>query len=404
MKIFRIGWVSDPAQRPQYYPESHSNISYCRGLPSTYTVTDVPPEEWEKREYCRFEYDIYKRPPSWFPRTNPDHYVHVSTENPLFLAYTPDEAKGRADRQVRIKPGKYLQKFHPDVDVAALAARWAAEFGPLELKIACSADEIEEVYVNGPGSCMSYRQFQGVPMHPARVYADGDLRVAYIYREGRVTARTLIWPERKIYGRVYGDYERLTPLLHDAGYSPTSEGDYAFEGARLGRHPHGNGFILPYVDWHHWVEDDGTHLVISRRRTSINTQTASGTTNTWWFCPYYDEWTDPDDRREVFNDNTGDYEIWSGPRVQAEAFQCASSGRYFARTSHNAIELSDGQLVHLNYIHHIWTCAGSGRQFIHAPGTHLPNGDWVSNEYLNTLHEWFQATYLEADLELRLAA
>jgi hypothetical protein len=36
--------------------------------------------------------------------------------------------------------------------------------------------------------------------------------------EERVTARALVWAERKIYGRMYGDENRLEALLKEAGF------------------------------------------------------------------------------------------------------------------------------------------------------------------------------------------
>lgn len=228
--------------------------------------------KWRERERARFDCGRYGwvawvDEPWWHDANRPggvaaDHFAHVSPEHPEALAYTQDASKGERDIQTRIKPGRYLTRFFPELPpdvVQHWALEWSNLHAPQELRLATTPDEIERVYVNGPRSCMSLRAnaYAG-SCHPARVYGGGDLAVAYIQRDEEITARAIVWPSRKVYTRFYGDGDRLRPLLENAGYT---EG--RLNGARLLRIPAGDGFVCPYIDWHRGVDDCGTHLVIA---------------------------------------------------------------------------------------------------------------------------------------------
>jgi hypothetical protein len=95
------------------------------------------------------------------------------------------------------------------------------------------------------------------PCHPVRVYAGPDLQLAYLERNGDVTARAIVWPENKTYSRIYGDQVRLKDMLEDAGFS---EG--GIDGARLVRREYKGGFVMPYVDYIDGASDDGDFLVL----------------------------------------------------------------------------------------------------------------------------------------------
>lgn len=226
-------------------------------------------DAWKARELGRFADGTYVALP-WadLPKltVTADHYAHVSTVDGAKIAYTQDAAKGAGDIQTRVKPGKYLQQFYGDVFDAPTIAKMAAEFSlqygeSLTVQFADTAEEIERVYINGPHSCMAYDASHfASPVHPCTIYAAGDLAVAYIVRNEEITARALCWPEKKIYGRVYGDEVRLEDLLQDAGFS---QGE--LDGARMTRIPARNGFVCPYIDDSKQASDNGTHLILGGR-------------------------------------------------------------------------------------------------------------------------------------------
>lgn len=240
------------------------------------TLPKEPCERWRDREYHRFDHGLYIKPIWWGQLCNAAtdcHFAHHSLEKDCFVSFTPDETFGKADRQLRMKPGRYLKKYFPDLSDEEIRS-WALEFEDqvkkAELLFASTREDIRWVYENGPRSCM-----KGVPdefdvsynncgdVHPCEIYAAGDLAVAYIKSssvEDKVTARTLCWPEKKIFSRTYGDEHRLKVALEDAGY----EYDPAqLVGAKLLRIRCGSGFVAPYIDHYPDLKDTGTHLVIT---------------------------------------------------------------------------------------------------------------------------------------------
>jgi hypothetical protein len=77
--------------------------------------------EWRERERKKFADGTYARVPwhgeRWFVGSMADlnHFVHVSEDDPSKVAYTPDDRFGSEDRQLRMKPGKYLRKHFAEV-------------------------------------------------------------------------------------------------------------------------------------------------------------------------------------------------------------------------------------------------------------------------------------------------
>lgn len=230
---------------------------------------------WRRRELRRFAFGPYTPTPwagaQWYLDSPLSrlHYCHISTQNPGKVAYTENDDKGAADRQTRIRAGRYLQKYFADVLGSNHIAFWAAKVslatGESKLQFAMTPDEIESVYVNGPSSCMGAKPDSKFHCNsqPTRVYGAGDLAVAYIDRGGDIPSRVLCWPDKLTYGRVYGDDgafdTELTDLLHGLGYSE----NYEIEGARLLKIRHGNGFVVPYLDSGMNVSEScGKYLVI----------------------------------------------------------------------------------------------------------------------------------------------
>lgn len=261
--------------------------------PKTHTVTFIATDdernEWTQREYTRFEdgtyiptpwaryfghkyFDdggqrldyagsiTYKRPAVRF------HFAHLSISHPGLIAYTKNDEHGIQDRQTRIKPGRYLEEFYRDTftpeQIAEFVAQCKAE--NLELKIVTSPDDIVKVYRgDGPRSCMSpgpvVRDRNGDRIHPCAVYGDSDLAMAYLGDiDGTISARSIVWPEKKIYVRTYGDTATLAQVLRQAGYEQGSA-----DGARIRRIDLGDGrLLMPYIDGtsaariidRHWIQ------------------------------------------------------------------------------------------------------------------------------------------------------
>ncbi len=219
---------------------------------------DIGDVDWPVREKLRFADGSYAPTPwhdePWYREKHDEHFCHVSTEQAGKIAFTENAAKGQIDRQLVMSPGRYLHRFfsaHLDNNaIEGWCARLSVQLEEDALKITQDADEIEDVYVGGPGSCMAHdaSEFDSF-CHPTRVYAGPDTAIAYIGPRDDARARSVVWPERKIYTSLYGDVSRLRLLLENAGYAKGG-----LNGARIRRIVDGDSFVVPYID----AGDDGT--------------------------------------------------------------------------------------------------------------------------------------------------
>jgi hypothetical protein len=184
----------------------------------------------------------------------------MATE-PHLLAYTQSEDKGERDLQTPIKPGRYLARFAGEILSADEIRSWVGQFAvaksSVDVQFATTEDDIEAVFFGGPRSCMD-----GDHGHSActRVYAAGDLAIAYLGEMEHATARVVTWPAKLIYSVIYGDDDKLKPALAALGYTrATREG---FAGAKLLYEEMGTGFIAPYWDGSERASIEGGFLVL----------------------------------------------------------------------------------------------------------------------------------------------
>lgn len=225
------------------------------------------------------------------------HCVHVSEKDPTQVSYTPSTIYGRADRQITLKPGRYISKFYPHLTPKQVQfyAQWHASgtrpvsdtFNKAELRFANTPEEIVHVYMNGPSSCMDKRHFEDADENPTRVYGAGDLAIAYlVLPEGKnggdwIFARALCWPAKKVFGRVYPtnyNYradgfstqtecdEAATLLFNkmkEADYTSSGECGGAFNGAKILRVETDEGYVMPYLDQSYGVTDGDDHWIMT---------------------------------------------------------------------------------------------------------------------------------------------
>ena len=232
------------------------------------------------------------------------HYVHISMQYPGMVAFTPDETMGKADRQVRTKFGRYLKNDSglelSDPAIAELGALLRSQMAPAELQIAESADDMVEVYRQGPRSCMSKGgcEFDYDELKPARVYAAGDIAIAYVEREGSITARCVIRKDNQEYMRVYGDDLLLIEALKKTGYTSGS----TLEGCRLRVIEYEDGYIMPFLD------GEATQVSLSNKNgkkyfiitdsgdyEATTTSGLVGAEKHTWHCGYCQETADEDE-------------------------------------------------------------------------------------------------------------
>ena len=185
-------------------------------------------------------------------RASQDGFLHISKqEGDLSVAFYADDEKHARDICTRMKMGKYLTKYHPELSneqVKKFVAKFEYLHGPAPtVHYGVSQEAFIKAIGSGPSeSCMATLTVRG-HIHPAAVYASGDMTVAWLTDGSRITARTIINNATKHYSRCYGDHAKLMPLLNDAGYEQSNG---ALVGCRLLRmdNEDGGGYIMPYVD------------------------------------------------------------------------------------------------------------------------------------------------------------
>jgi hypothetical protein len=231
--------------------------------------------------------------PAWL------HYPYISAQEHGMISYTKSLDHGRRGIQTRTKPGRYLTTYFDHVlsegEIRNLvqwqnAKQLKSEYDDAEkypLLIAMDGGGIATAYRDGPASCMGGRHFE-FEKHPTRAYAAGDLGIAY-FRDtntNKVVARALVWPAKKIMGRVYPTVENwehdgfksrseaercnnaLLTRLQGEGYRPAlSDKSGSFNGAKLARvlfDRDNNAYMLPFLDWGYGIVDKDTHFEMQR--------------------------------------------------------------------------------------------------------------------------------------------
>ena len=275
---------------------------------------------WIYREFLRFEKDEYKPFTSKaledFLCDNLDlqerqnfrrMFLHISTEHPKMVAFTPNEDYGRQDRQVRMSAGRFFRKYLPGVDdqtVRQLANEVSCETQPSELHFAHTEEDIMWVYSNEVNfqSCMSGYKFNGKD-HPVRAYAGPDTAVAYLLSKGgdQVTSRTVVNVREKTWLRIYGDDSQMRTLLLAEGYEQSNT---CLEFARL-KYIEIDGTVLcPYLDGDATtadIEERGGERYIVPKAHGAGDFRCTGTDGTFegpeevYECPHCEERYDEDD-------------------------------------------------------------------------------------------------------------
>lgn len=300
-------------------------------------IVESPDINWRQVAQSRFETGEWTPAPwaneEWAKGRHLDHFVHLSKCDATQLAYYPTEADGIRDAITRITPGKYLQRFFDNVLDSQQIAHWVCKIdNDVELLFATTEDEIEAVYASGVNSCMSHSvsSYQTDGYHPVRIYAAGDLSLAYLKRNKKICARALVWPERKKVGRIYGDETRLMNALRAEGYE--EQDWYSLRGARLLKKEYGSGFIMPYIDGcnNYGEHPDGIHLQIGGPHSATYTNGLDhDPSEDREVCPHCEE--DYDEEDGVYIDSAG--ETWCLQCARDDATRCDDCMDYVSNGS-----------------------------------------------------------------------
>lgn len=242
--------------------EDISNLSANQKI--VFVESNADRMRWHNRERNRLS-DGYYLPVAWADSLPAivDHFIHQAKDDATMVAFTASAEHGHNDRQTRLRPGRYLARFYPNLPETD-RQRWAEiAVKPAELQIATSADDIETIYRHAIGfqSCMGPDKHTRFTVHPTRAYGDSDLAVAYLGPMKGATARCIIWPDKKRFTRVYGLSAPLIAVLEAAGYVSSSN----LIGARLRAIPCDNGYLMPYLDCNSSSASlDGGYFILGR--------------------------------------------------------------------------------------------------------------------------------------------
>lgn len=275
------------------------------GLQSTHTIVFFASQgelsAWRYRERNRLRDGTYVRTP-WEDAGHcayPDHFCHMSVDKPGMVSYTESVEKGLQDRQTRVRPGKYLETFYKpddrmtDSEIARFVARCALYADSKGLQIADTAEDVVKVYIGGPSSCMDGDHFENmrVDQHPAMVYSKpGDLAVAYFGEIDSASQRCVVWPDKKVYSRIYGTGP-LSMQLNAAGYTA---GD--LDGAHIRLIRCDRGILMPYID-----NVDAASVVSGRSKIRLGSGPISTSETTGYWNEDDCDDCDREDEYDTFN-------------------------------------------------------------------------------------------------------
>jgi hypothetical protein len=299
---------------------------------------------WMKREAERFEYGHYITVPwhyePWADDCRIKRFVHMSLKQPGMISFTENANKGALDRQApATRAGRYLQRFYADVLTPTEIEQWSAKAdlagGHRAVKVTLDESEIILVYENGPNSCMSGNFVFDGHIHPSAVYAGPDLGVAYMGEMDNATSRAVVWVEKKLYFRVYGNETRMKQLLEDAGYRQGTHDEFVGARLRAIKDENGGGYIMPYVDMVGAAVLEEGHFVLSGV-DGVDLHITCGTTEAVcrYSCDNCGEIVDEDDvvpvyfseRRHAGSDS------WCQSCREEGAWFCYQTDRYYSDT------------------------------------------------------------------------
>ena len=206
----------------------------------------------------RVEDSDYELVPTGFP-VKEGTGVHISTEDKNLLAYYPDFRHIKEQRAVKIRPGRYLKKYFPSMSDDEIRMHSALIFGDCKLVFYSTFEAMYNTYMSLKKdgivtSCMAHEPKEydlcdgDFDRHPLQVYHNSDVQLAALLNAyGKPIARALVDTKTKEYPIIYGQWEKMEPILEQAGYT---HGDLS--GAKINkilRADEGDhAYVMPYID------------------------------------------------------------------------------------------------------------------------------------------------------------
>lgn len=307
--------------------------------------------DWRAAMTARFERgELTPLPEKWDLPPIKDHFAHLWAKDPSKIAYIECEDHGIIQRLTATTPGRYITAFYEggvqgSADITDDKRRHLiAAIDPSgEVFFAWKPDEIADVYKNGPESCMDGdHDFDDLPCWPTAPYGAGDLAVAYTKNKaGHIQSRCVCWPAQKLYGRVYGDAQRMKAAMEAEGFQTFRERNDvhgnnkvgSFVGAKLLKIPSelaDHEYVMPYFDDIRIAIDMGDHFLTAEKAEIGQTYISSGssthgTSTLHRICPKTNNPTPIYQFKFVH----GVDQEWSETAIYDHTFTCAGSGHRY---------------------------------------------------------------------------
>lgn len=378
------------------------------------TISTDESDEWRKRDKRRIREGQWKIH-EWRSKRLADYDVkvkfddealavfektvfHLYKKDPTYIEFTENNKKGNAENRTVTRPGRFLKRYFGHIldgpDITMLVAEFNKDQEEcMKVHFAKTADEIEFVYENGPRSCMGNggTEFH-TKIHPVRAYAYNDLAIAYLKRDDRITARCVSWPDKKLYGRIYGDCSRLQHALEGIKYEHSN----GFPGAKLAKIPweqDKNVCLCPYLDGANGILIKDDHLVITDSGGDYCAENINGLLEKSGFrCCCCEEYSDEDDM--------------CGYNGDSYCRECYDENIYHCDSCEDAVHVNSSYtLQDANYCQSCYSdhsfCCGECDQDYHTDdmnGENI-NGDVICDNCANNMEESLCGDFLVNDTD-----
>ena len=331
-------------------------------------------------------------------RSTPDGLLGVDLETGLVNVQVTEK------KVQPMKFGKFLKKVGADDktcrELSGKLKATIAQINGAKLQITTSAEEVLEVYQNGPNSCM-----QG--MECVKVYSTEDVAVAYVKSEyGSIVARSVVCINEDIglkYVEIYGFALLLLPLLTKAGYIKGN-----LNGCTLARleDDYGN-VMMPYLDCGTNVTLHDSHIEIDYHGEHYSQCTSGVLGHKCYGCEevfgegdlsmsnhddenrcdscyeevhvYLDGTYYHHDSDDIVKDQDGDYIL------KEEAFYSEHHGYYIHQDEASYSEYENDDYYHTNEVVEALTC--NGEETCLRESCEISNGRWVHLDELDSYEE-----------------
>lgn len=328
--------------------------------------------DWRAREKQRIEAGHYRPlPDGWTLQPIADHFAHIAPSDHTKIEFTESEDLAIIDRRTILSPGRYISRFYPEIDDNTRRKLIASIDPNSDLYFAYTREEIAMVYKTGPSSCMDgSHNFRHLPCMPVEAYAGGDLAVVYTKNSrGQIQSRAVCFPAKKLYGRCYGDQQRLSAALDAEGWTYVRnfmDDERRFmNGAKLLKIEADKGqgtYVMPYLDDINYAVDKGDHFLSTSSITNddifIQCGGTGGYSPLFRYCP---KWNGPMPAHD-FAFVEGVNQWWSRRAISEHAFTCAGSNKIYPREQR--VPMADGRYwSEAHFKEHGAFCSITGRRF-----------------------------------------